>query len=55
MTQNREEYLQQVANDYGVNLYVVSSLAEILGENEDYDGLISAMDDYCDLDLGDWD
>ena len=44
----RTEYLKSVADDYGVDLYTVRCLADMLGENEDYDGLISALEDfYC--------
>lgn len=43
---NRAEYLESVAADYGVDDYVVECLADILGESEDFDGLISAVEDY---------
>ena len=44
----RTEYLKSVADDYGVDFYTVRCLADMLGENEDYDGLISAIEDfYC--------
>lgn len=42
---NREDYLKCMADDYGVPLNVVLSIAEVLGESEDFDGLISALED----------
>lgn len=42
---NRVEYLESVAADYGVDYYTVECLADILGESEDFDGLISALED----------
>jgi len=44
----RMEYLQGLAEDYGVPTDVVLSLAEILGPNEDHDGLIVSLEDYAD-------
>lgn len=42
---DREDYLTCLAEDYGVPLDTVYSLAEMLGENEDFDGLVSALED----------
>lgn len=42
---NRKHYLQCLSEDYEVPLNVVYSLAQLLGENEDFDGLISALED----------
>lgn len=39
---NRKEYLDNLADEYGENVYF---LAEILGENEDFDGLVSSLED----------
>ena len=43
--QSRKHYLQCISEDYGVPLDVVYSLADLLGEIEDFDGLISAIED----------
>jgi len=43
--QSRKHYLQCISEDYGVPLDVVYSLADLLGEIEDFDGLISALED----------
>lgn len=42
---NREKYLESLADDYGVDYTVVYTLASVLGENEDFDGLINALED----------
>ena len=42
---SREHYLQCMSEDYGVPIETVYSLASMLGENEDFDGLVSALED----------
>lgn len=42
---NRVDYLQSVAEDYGTDMMIVSSMAEILGDDEDFDRLVSALED----------
>lgn len=42
---NRKEYLQCLSEDYGVPYETVLSLAEMLGQNEDFDGLVQALED----------
>jgi len=43
--EDRNDYLSCIADDYGVDLITVRYLADLLGPNEDFDGLISALDD----------
>jgi hypothetical protein len=43
---DRRDYLKSVADQYGTDMMVVGSMAEILGEEEDFDGLISALEDF---------
>lgn len=43
--ENRKDYLEQLSEDYGISYYFVKELAELLGENEDFDGLITALHD----------
>jgi len=43
--ENRKEYLKSQSECYGVDLETVFYLAEILGENEDFDGLVTQLDD----------
>lgn len=42
---NREEYLEELAREYGVPPYKVRALAMLLGPEEDFDGLVSAVQD----------
>ena len=42
---DRDEYLETLALNYGVSEEIVYSLADMLGESEDFDGLISALED----------
>jgi hypothetical protein len=45
---NREDYLNNLADDRGIDRMTVDILADLLGDSEDFDGLISALDDYED-------
>jgi len=45
---DRMDYLKGLADDYGVPLDVVVAAADILGPNEDLDGLVTALGDYAD-------
>ena len=42
---DRDDYLNRLSEDYGVSIEDVYSLAEILGENKDFDGLVSTLED----------
>jgi len=42
----RKEYLTGLAEDYGIARSDVFMIADLLGESEDYDGLLSMLDDY---------
>lgn len=42
---SREDYLDSLADEYGVPKVLVYSLAELLGPNEDFDGLIIALEE----------
>lgn len=43
--ENRVEYLKDLAKQYGVSETIVFELASVLGRNEDFDGLVSALED----------
>ena len=45
---NRDDYLQCLADDYGIPLDFVHSLADML-KGEEFDGLISALEDAEDM------
>ena len=42
---DRDDYLNCLSEDYGVSIEDVYSLAEMLGEHEDVDGLVCALED----------
>lgn len=42
---DRDDYLNCLSEDYGVSIEDVYDLAEILGEHEDFDGLVSTLED----------
>ena len=42
---DRNDYIICLAEDYRISIDDVYCLAEMLGENEDFDGLICALED----------
>lgn len=42
---NRREYLESLADEYGIELSEVFAVAQLLGKNEDFDGLVSFCED----------
>jgi len=48
---NRNEYLKGLAEDFSAPLSTVLFLAEMLGEDEDYDQLVTMLDDLENDDL----
>lgn len=44
--EDRQDYLESLADEYEVNLREVEVLADLLGEDEDFDGLVSAIEDF---------
>lgn len=47
---DRQEYLESIADDYGVPIHEVMALADLLGKEEDFDGLVIALDEDTDYD-----
>ena len=43
--ESREHYLQCMSEDCGVPIETVYSLADMIGESEYFDGLVSALED----------
>ena len=43
---NRRDYLENLASDMGLDRELVFSLASILGSGEDFDGLITNLEDH---------
>jgi hypothetical protein len=46
---NRRDYLHNLAEDYCVEYCYVASLAEVLGPDEDFDGLVSSIQDFSEM------
>ena len=42
---NRKEYLESLCEDY--DRTIVYALADMLGPNEDFDALVTSLEDYC--------
>lgn len=47
--ENRKDYLNNLADEFGVPRKVVYSMASILGSNEDFDGLVTELEDCADM------
>lgn len=43
---DRRAYLEGLADDLGVDLSIVHALADLLGPNEDFDGLVTTLEDF---------
>lgn len=43
--QTRKQYLKGLAEEYGAPLATVLVLADMLGPNEDFDGLVTTLQD----------
>ena len=44
---DRRAYLLSLAEDTGVDIKTVMALADLLGPNEDFDGLVTSLEDYA--------
>ncbi|AEF83527.1 RNA polymerase beta-subunit [Treponema primitia ZAS-2] len=44
--EGRDEYLENLADDYGVDSMIINAIAEMLGPDEDFDGLLSDLEDF---------
>ena len=42
---SREEYLESLADDFGIDPERVYMMADILGESEDFDALVTELED----------
>ena len=48
--ESRAEYLANLAEEYDVPLETVQAMADVLGPSEDFDGLVTSLEDM----EGDW-
>ena len=51
---NRNEYLLALAEEYEIDIEDVKTISNALGKNEDFDGLVSALDDWTRLNINDF-
>lgn len=47
--QNRREYLESLAEEYGLEFKEVAMVAALLGSEEDFDGLVTYIEDYANM------
>lgn len=45
--ENRGDYLQSLAEEFEVDIEVVITLASLLGSGEDFDGLVTSLEDFA--------
>jgi hypothetical protein len=50
---DREDYLTSLAQDFGIDMTAVRMISDILGPSEDFDALISELEDYASIGLFD--
>jgi len=46
--ESRRAYLDSLADDYGIDRATVYMMADLLGPDEDFDGLATSLEDYAD-------
>ena len=46
--ENRKDYLNCLADDYGLSRQEVYTIASMLPSSEDFDGLVTSLEDYAD-------
>jgi hypothetical protein len=45
---SRRDYLENLADDLGISRATVFNIASLLGPSEDFDGLVTTLEDYAD-------
>lgn len=45
--ENRAAYLADLADTIGVDMHTVEIMADLLGPDEDFDGLVTSLEDYA--------
>jgi len=45
---SRKDYLKSLSEELGIDLDVVYLAADMLGQNEDFDGLVTTLEDHSD-------
>lgn len=44
--EDRDDYLNSLADDMGIDTMAVHMIADMLGPSEDFDGLVSELEDF---------
>jgi hypothetical protein len=44
--ESRRDYLESLADDFGLPVDDVFMMADLLGPSEDFDGLVTSLEDY---------
>lgn len=47
--ESRDDYLATLADDMGCDTNIVYALSEVLGEGEDFDGLVTELEDMTNM------
>jgi hypothetical protein len=50
---DRDDYLAGLAQDFGIDMSAARMIADMLGASEDFDGLVSELEDFASLGLFD--
>jgi hypothetical protein len=50
---DRDDYLTGLAQDFGIDITAVRMISDMLGPSEDFDGLISDLEDFASIGLFD--
>jgi len=45
--ENRRDYLDTLADDLGIDRATVYTMAQLLGPSEDFDGLVTMLEDHA--------
>ena len=45
--ETRKEYLLDLADSLGIDASIVFAMADMLGSSEDFDGLVTSLEDYA--------
>ena len=46
---DRDDYLDDLAANNGIDRETVDMISDVLGPNEDFDGLVSSIEDWLDM------
>jgi hypothetical protein len=50
---DRNDYLTSLVKDFGIDMITVRMISDMLGPSEDFDGLVTALEDFESMELFD--